>query len=148
MSRYTEKQLQNDLAELTRELIASGSTYTLQWGHRNGYNAVDLVRIDETGREHFNGLEQGSPRECANAARRFVAGHKGYTFPQKRTDLTRVQAKVLLQRYGIDFAADFHTLDHYHVDVLTMFGKLAGYRAPATASGSYARYFFSNLVKT
>lgn len=55
--------------------------------------------------------------------------------------------KATLSARGIDFSEDFHTLPSSKVDLLVEAAKACGYRKPASASGSTARYFFQHLAK-
>lgn len=49
--------------------------------------------------------------------------------------------------HGIDFAADFHTLNTDQVLALVDMAKSWGYREPKNANGSRARYFFAFLAR-
>ncbi|QDP50243.1 MAG: hypothetical protein Tp178MES00d2C33159851_33 [Prokaryotic dsDNA virus sp.] len=63
----------------------------------------------------------------------------------KQVDKSVVKATLSAQ--GVDFSEDFHTLPSSKVDLLVEAAKACGYRKPASASGSTARYFFQHLVK-
>lgn len=63
----------------------------------------------------------------------------------KQADKSVVKATLSAQ--GIDFTEDFHTLPSSKVELLVEAAKMCGYRKPASASGSTARYFFQHLAK-
>jgi hypothetical protein len=48
---------------------------------------------------------------------------------------------------GIETTADFHTLSTSQVEVILEQARLSGYRKPANANGSTARYFFAAVVR-
>lgn len=63
----------------------------------------------------------------------------------KQVDKSVVKATLSAQ--GIDFSEDFHLLPSSKVELLGEAAKVCGYRKPANANGSTARYFFQHLAK-
>ncbi|MBL4909049.1 MAG: hypothetical protein JKX78_03660 [Alteromonadaceae bacterium] len=45
-SRTTVTNLRAEIQEVNLELVQSGSDYRYQYGSRNGYHAVDLMRVE------------------------------------------------------------------------------------------------------
>jgi len=63
-------------------------------------------------------------------------------------NLTKREAlRWMASMSGIDFRKDYHQLRSSEVDTLLMIAKRAGYRKPATASGSRGRCFFYYLQR-
>ena len=63
----------------------------------------------------------------------------------KKANKAAIKAKLSAQ--GIDFTEDFHILSSSKVELLVEAAKACGYRKPANANGSTARYFFQHLAK-
>lgn len=63
----------------------------------------------------------------------------------KKADKAAIKATLCAQ--GIDFSEDFHALPSSQVELLVEASKVCGYRKPASASGSTARYFFQHMAK-
>lgn len=148
MSRFTPSDLKSQVAIYSRYQIESGSIYYYKEGGRNGYQAVDLHRINANGSHSMvSNVECGSSRECFAAMQLHHAGHGGYINPQKKGTITRAQALEAVKIAGVDLTVDFFTLDHWDVDLLVVWAKLSKYRRPSGANGSAARYFFANLQK-
>ena len=61
--------------------------------------------------------------------------------------ITRIEAKRLAIKTGINFNKDFFVLSSSHVSDLVNIGKLTGYKKGKNAPGSYARMFFYHLQK-
>lgn len=59
--------------------------------------------------------------------------------------MPRNKALIKTTLPGIDFTADFFTLRHSQLTELHDAAKACGYRQPANANGSLARYFFAYL---
>lgn len=62
--------------------------------------------------------------------------------------LTRIQARSLAVKMGIDFHKGSDELTSGEVDTLLSIRKLTGYRKPSSAKGSTSRYFFYYLQRT
>ena len=56
-------------------------------------------------------------------------------------------ALTALNSAGIDIDADFHALPSSQVEVLVELAKADGYKKPANANGSTARYYFAALQR-
>jgi len=144
MPRFTIKDLRETIARYNRYAMLSGSTYYYKEQGRNGYQAVDLYRIEEDGREsRISMLEGGISRECAAA----IESHYGYTHPQKPNRLTRDQALRAVEIAGADITEPFHAQMWDIVDLLTVWAKRTGYRKPRNANGSTGRYFWEHLQR-
>ncbi len=61
--------------------------------------------------------------------------------------MSKAEAKRIAQRNGISFNVGYHTLRSSQTELLSELAKKTGYRKPASASGSRARYFFYYLAK-
>ncbi len=61
--------------------------------------------------------------------------------------ITRLEAKRLAVKAGVDFSMNFHALRPSQVDTLLTINKLVGYRKPKNANGSTGRYFFYYLQR-
>lgn len=61
--------------------------------------------------------------------------------------IDRQHAHAILQQCDIDPAADFHALPSRQVEELAGWANLTGYRKPASANGSTARYFHAKLIR-
>jgi len=148
MSRYTVTVLRYLIERKNRHQLESGSPYYFVEQGRNGYQAIDLYRIDEDGREScYRMLVGGTSRECAEIVQLASHAHYGYTYPQKPNELTRAQALTAVRLYGLDIRQDFHTLDSDAVELLVVWAKATRYRKPKNANGSLARYFWRHLQK-
>jgi hypothetical protein len=145
---YTIKDLRRVVDAANRYQLLSGSPYYYVEQGRYGYQAVDLYRIAEDGREMCNGMiSGGTSREVADAVHLSKCGHYGYTYPQKADGLTRAQALTAVRLFGLDIRQDFHALDSDAVDLLVTWAKATRYRKPRNANGSTARYFWTNLQR-
>lgn len=148
MSRFTITDLRRVIERKNRHQLESGSPYYFVEQGRNGYQAVDLYRIDEDGSKSCHRmLVGGTSRECADTVHLASHSHYGYTYPQKADGLTRAQALTAVRLYGLDIRQDFHTLDSDAVDLLLAWAKATRYRKPRNANGSLARYFWANLQR-
>lgn len=148
MSRFTITDLRRVIERKNRYQLLSGSTYYFVEQGRNGYQAVDLYRIKEDGREScYRLLVGGTSRECAEIVQLASHTHYGYTCPQKSNELTRAQALTAVRLYGLDIRQDFHTLDSDAVELLVVWAKATRYHKPKNANGSLARYFWRHLQK-
>lgn len=65
----------------------------------------------------------------------------------KGKKMTKAAAKSAAVAAGIDFDADFHSLRFSEGNLLADLAKKAGYRKPASGSGSLGRHFFYHLKK-
>lgn len=145
MANITIKDLRNEIEQANRYLSHSGSNYFLREQGRNGYQAVDVYSVGDTGKTGcIRMLEGGSSRECVAAVQTFHRAHYGKVSLGLKP--SRLMALTVLQR-DIDFTADFHTLSSDQVDMLVTWAKLTKYRKPANANGSTGRYFFNHLAK-
>jgi hypothetical protein len=61
--------------------------------------------------------------------------------------LSRIAARDLAEKQGINFKKDFFTLRSSEVETLLAIAKLNGYRKPANANGSKGRYFYAYLQR-
>jgi len=61
--------------------------------------------------------------------------------------MSKQEAKRIAQKSGISFTVSYGTLRSSQTDLLVELAKKTGYRKPASASGSRARYFFYHLAK-
>jgi len=59
--------------------------------------------------------------------------------------ISKLDAYRMAKKVGCDFSRDFHAQRMDCSSELVRLSKLAGYRKPANASGSTARYFFDHL---
>lgn len=59
MTRYTQKALATDVAEMNEILSSHG--HMIKVGSRNGYTAVDLAHL---GGKVIRNIQCGTPREC------------------------------------------------------------------------------------
>lgn len=144
--RYTIKNLRNDIEQYNPMQILSGSTVYFKEQGRNGYQAVDLYMIRPDGSESCASLlETGTSKECIAKVREFVLHNEGYKYFRNES-VTRIQAKALLEKAGIDFSKDFFQLHSSQVEGLVVFAKLTKYRKPKNANGSLGRYFFQHLA--
>ena len=144
MARYTIKDLRQAITRYNGFLCGGGSNWFFVESGRNGYQAVDLHYINESGRDICQRLViGGSSRECQIGT--FQEYNHLYGTLNHTTKPTRVMAKIVLAR-EIDFSSDFHKLKPDHVSDLTIWAKVTKYRKPKNANGSTARYFFQHLV--
>lgn len=142
----TIKNLREDIVTYNRYLVESGSAYYYRESGRNGYQAIDRYTIDIDGDATCSSfVVGGSSRECLHAIQCGYQGLQGYIYPYKK--LTRVQAFELLKIAGIDFSADFFTLDSWDVGLLVTWAKITKYYKPKHANGSRARYFYAHLQR-
>lgn len=66
-----------------------------------------------------------------------------------KSKMSKQEARKLVQKLGWDFGKDYHAQDTSSKnETLLAVAKLVGYRKPASASGSTARYFFYYLKKS
>ena len=56
-------------------------------------------------------------------------------------------AMSMFNAAGIDYRADFHTLDTSQVQAIVDVAAECGYRKPKNASGSTARYFLAAVAR-
>lgn len=61
--------------------------------------------------------------------------------------MKRGEARTILKMCGIDPVEDFHALHSVKVDLLLAAANQRGYKKPADANGSTARYFHAYLVR-
>ncbi len=57
------------------------------------------------------------------------------------------EARNVAARYGFPLNVDFHTLTTDQVEAVLQAADSVGYRKPANANGSRARYFHAYLVR-
>ena len=144
MKNYTPTRLKEDIEYYNKLLAGSGSTYSLEREGRNGYQAVDLYRVYPEGDKRCESLlEAGTSRKCMLTALMWTRTHAGYIFPQNKGELTRQQAKVVLQGVGIDFSNTFFVCTGEEVEWLLTWAKLTKYRAPDKDATAF--YFFTHL---
>ena len=118
-------------------------TVFLKFEPRNGYQAVDLYKVDIDGSIICKSmLECGSAKECSLKVDQFLLDHDGRPRLKKAT---RKQAKKMLMIAGIRFKKDFFQLRFSEQLLLYNFAKLSNYRQQAHANGSLSRYFFKHL---
>ena len=145
MARYTITDLRAALERYNQQLVDGGCVYYLREHGRNGYQAVDLYKVESDG--HHSCQRQvagGSSRECADEAQLAMYQQLRYTLP---SEITRVQAYEMLKIAGMDFSADEHTVGFYGLQLLSEWAKRAGYRKPRNANASKAVYFFRHLKR-
>ena len=65
MTRYTSKQLENDVERFNARLESAGSDNRFEWGHRNGCNAIDVFTVPRKSGCVDRNLQCGTPRECS-----------------------------------------------------------------------------------
>ena len=144
MARYTIKDLRQAITRYNGFLCGSGSNWFFVESGRNGYQAVDLHYINESGRDVCQRmLIGGSSRECQLET--FQEYNRIHGTLNHTTKPTRVMAKIVLAR-EIDFSKDFYQQSFDNVDLLVLWAKITRYRKPQNANGSTARYFFQHLV--
>lgn len=143
MSNYTITNLRSDIESINLVMLDSGSNVFFREQGRNGYQAVDLMYVDEKGEIncHTN-IESGSSKECFLRLNREYKCYFGKTFHGSK--ITRKTAKTLLKNV-INFNNDFHQCPLSSRGLLVKFAKLTKYRRPQTATGSLALYFFNHL---
>lgn len=61
--------------------------------------------------------------------------------------MTFEQARALVNVYCIPLNRDFHSLNPQHVQNVLDAANARGYRKPANANGSRARYFYAYLMR-
>jgi hypothetical protein len=72
-SRYTYKKLEQDVAELNKQLEAHGAALRMDVGSRNGYTAIDLATPEQLSRYCCQRmLIGGTPKECIAEANAYV----------------------------------------------------------------------------
>jgi hypothetical protein len=143
MARYTITNLRQAVTRYNGFLCGSGSNWFFVESGRNGYQAVDLHYIDESGRTICQRmLVGGTSRECQLET--FQEYNRLHATLNHTTKPTRIMAKTILAR-EIDFSSDFHTLKSDHVNDIAIWAKVTKYRKPRNANGSLARYFFNHL---
>lgn len=119
MSRYTEKMLKGDIADINRDLAATGSAYYLEVSPRNGYCAVDLCATYQDGRTGVVHLfASGSPRECGQAVLRSY-GDYARCIPFN-TRYTLSMAKAVIGRYVDLSGKPFTVLKGRDVELLNV----------------------------
>jgi len=59
--------------------------------------------------------------------------------------ISKIEAYRLAKKVGCNFSKEFHAQSFDCSGQLAAIAKMAGYRKPASASGSTARYFFEHL---
>jgi len=69
MTRYTRSQLIEDLKTYNKQLEAKGSSLRFEYGHRNGYHAIDEYTLGRKAGCVDRNVTCGKPRECATAMR-------------------------------------------------------------------------------
>lgn len=74
MSRYTYNNLKSDIEILNAKLAEKSHDRRFVVGGRNGYTAIDLARVDESGEKCGiqRTLETGTPRECLAACHEYM----------------------------------------------------------------------------
>jgi len=145
---YTISSLKEDVKRLNNYQVASGSIYYFVIGERYGYKAIDLYKINSNGNKSCQAnIECGSSKECFLTMDRKRHAYDSYIYPLTKKQLTRIQAKKLLEIAGLNFVDDFYTLSFSDVDILATWAKLTRYKKPRNANGSTARYFYKHLQK-
>lgn len=146
MSRYTVKTLKQDVETINESLAFGGSAYSFEVSERNGYTAIDLIKIDVHGEYNCErNIEAGTPRECITRA---YSEQRNYSneLDYKQNKATRLQAYGVLYAH-IDFSGAYHTLNSFEVEGLVLWAKKCKYRKPVNAPHSTAHAFFISLGK-
>jgi hypothetical protein len=88
MSRFTVKNLREEIAEINDLFAGDGFSIRYEVGARNGYQAVDEYSVHPDGSRNGSGVNRniccGSSRECSDAAwtayyhRHYQASRAGY----------------------------------------------------------------------
>jgi len=144
-NRYLPSDLKKDVVRYNRYLAESGTSWFFVMQGRNGYQAIDIHYVTETGRTVCQTmLVGGSSRECLNR----IMSEYSAIYGELKHGLkhTRAMAKTVLSR-DIDFNDDFHLLNFENTDHLNKWARLTNYRKPKNANGSLGRYFFQHLAK-
>lgn len=90
MSRYTEKDLRNSVANFNETLEEAGSPWHLIVEPRNGYCAVDCKKVGAC-----FAVGSGTPRECWQVANRWVIAEcQHQKFRQLRDKLTALSVAL------------------------------------------------------
>lgn len=140
---YTVANLKAFLKFANTYAMESKIPYYLNFFPRNGYQAIDLTRIDLDGSLCcVRDFQCGTSKECFYSAESFCADFDGRE-PIKKA--TRHQSKRMLMIAGINFDLDFFQQRYAQQILLTEYAKLSNYRRPTSANGSLSRYFFKHL---
>jgi len=147
MNKVTMNMLINRVNTFNLHQLESGSNYFAVIGGRYNMTYIDVYFYDETGKLNCQtAIDGGTKKECFDSfIYRFNFCYVGKFSQDNKPN--RIMAKKLFENIGVDFSADFHTLDSAIVDCLVVWAKLTKYRKPKNANGSIARYFFANLAK-
>ena len=143
MSRFTTKDLKENVNHYNQRLIGQGVNYWIVEQGRNGYQATDLYNSRNDGSISCQRMiGGGTSREVSQ----WSETEMYKLLNNKNVKLTRQQAKRLLTIYGVDFKKDFfQESSTRHATILCLYAKLTNYRKPKSANGSTARYFYANL---
>lgn len=147
MSRYTIKNLRDEVVQQNSYFLDAGAPLFFKEQGRNGYQAVDLYKVEPDGSCSCLRLAgSGTSREAAiEMFEEFRASMR--LFKRGRYPIeSREQVKKLLVINNINFNSDFHELPSFIVDALVLMAKATKYRKPRGANGSIARYFFNHLA--
>jgi hypothetical protein len=140
---YTITNLKAFLKFANNYAMENKVPYFLNFFPRNGYQAIDLTRIDLDGSLcTLSAYQCGTSKECFFSAENFCENLDGRE-PLKKA--TRHQAKRMLMIAGLNFDLDFFQQRYGHQLLLTEYAKLTKYRRPSNPNGSLARYFFNHL---
>jgi len=95
--RITTRHL-NELAEsLNQQLEEKGSLLRIEIGGRNGYQAADCYRVDESGKRIGSGIERnigcGTPREVCNYCKQWFWIELNHVQEQKIKSLESMLTK-------------------------------------------------------
>lgn len=63
----------------------------------------------------------------------------------RKPTISKLEAYKLMKKAGARFSKDYFQQSSMAQSEMTAIAKLAGYRKPANANGSTARYFFAHL---
>jgi len=141
MTRITIKDLREEVKYQNEVLADSGSNVLFYVKQRNGYVAVDLHFIDETGDNVCHDyVECGSSRKCYNRVGVVTTANLGQCY--HGGGISRQMAKARLLDY-IDFDKDPALLTPNKLNLLHTWAKLTKYQKPPNCSRGYG--FFLHL---
>ncbi len=143
-SRFTAKDLENEIKLINSFLLESGSLYHYVIGSAYGHTQVNMCYFTSEGVSRcLCNVEIGTPRQCDQKMTTDHYNYLGKNYPEK---ITRKAAKAFLSMF-IDFKKDNVQLAHSDLLLLAKWAKLTKYRKPSGASYSLGSAFYLHLQK-
>lgn len=142
-SRFTAKDLENEIRTINEKLAGSGSVYFYKINSAYGDTQIHLHMMHGNGSSNNRGsIEMGTPRDCDKT---MASDHYNWISQVNKYEKpTRKAAKAILAPF-INFTIDSARLSHNQLILLAVWAKLTGYKKSPTSTRSVGSAFFIHL---